>query len=144
MPTFSKTSLARLYDCHSDLQKIAMNAIKVYDFIIGTGFRNKEEQDKAFAEGKSKLKWPNGKHNKFPSEAFDLYPYPFDGSNNPDNLMRFYFLAGVILSIAEMLYNKGEIKHKVRWGGDFNHNMVFTDDKWDDLPHFEIVDSGGN
>lgn len=139
MPTFSTTSLNRLHECHGDLQKIALEAIKVYDFLIGTGFRNKEEQDKAFAEGKSKLRWPLGKHNKYPSQAYDLYPYPFDGSNKPDNINRFYFLAGVIMGIAKHLYETGEITHKLRWGGDFDQNTVFTDDKWDDLPHFELM-----
>ena len=138
MPSFSATSLTRLSECHEDLQKIAHEAIKIYDFLVGTGFRNEIDQNKAFAERKSKLKWPMGKHNKILSEAYDLYPYPFDGSNKPDNINRFYFMAGVMLSIAEYLYEKGEITHKLRWGGDFNHNVVFTDDKWDDLPHFEI------
>ena len=43
--------------------------------MIVCGHRNKEDQNKAFAEGKSKLKWPKGKHNKLPSQAVDAAPY---------------------------------------------------------------------
>lgn len=48
------------------------------DLHISWGFRDKENQDKAFSEGKSKLKWPDSKHNKMKdgvpcSEALDLF-----------------------------------------------------------------------
>lgn len=33
------------------------------------------EQTQAFIAGRSRLQWPNSKHNKTPSEAVDIAPY---------------------------------------------------------------------
>ena len=74
MPLFSQTSKARLSTAHPDLQRLFNEVVKHWDCTIVCGHRGKEEQDKAFAEGKSKVKWPNGRHNKLPSLAVDVMP----------------------------------------------------------------------
>lgn len=80
MPKLSARSLKNLSQCHPDLQRIAEAAIKEFDFVVICGHRNEKDQNKAFAEGHSKLKWPKSKHNKTPSLAFDACPYPIDWS----------------------------------------------------------------
>lgn len=76
MPRFSKRSLDNLAQCHPDLQKIAHELIKEMDVVVICGHRGQKAQNEAFAKGTSKLRWPNSKHNKTPSLAFDACPYP--------------------------------------------------------------------
>jgi peptidoglycan L-alanyl-D-glutamate endopeptidase CwlK len=78
MAKFSAASTKKLKTCDERLQLIMNELIKELDVIIICGHRNKEDQNKAYAMGKSKLKWPNGKHNKLPSLAVDVMPYPLD------------------------------------------------------------------
>lgn len=135
MPTFSQRSLARLETCHPDLQTLFKRVIQFRDCTILEGFRDEASQNKAFAEGKSKLKWPNGKHNKSPSEAVDVMPFPIVWTD----LSRIYHFSGFVLGVADMLLESGQMSHKIRWGGDWNSNHNLKDEVFKDLPHFEIV-----
>lgn len=135
MPSFSAVSKMRLQECADDLQIVMNEAIKIIDFSVTCGYRNEKEQQKAVELKRSKLNYPNSKHNKKPSLAVDIAPYPIDWKN----LGRFKFVAGIVLGIAYAFYEQDIIKHKIRWGGDWNRNYDITDDKWTDLPHFEIV-----
>ena len=92
MPAFGKVSKKRKLSVDTKLQKILDAAIEIFDFSIICGHRNKEAQDLAFATGKSKKKWPESTHNKYPSQAVDIAPYPIDWENRD----RFIFLAGII------------------------------------------------
>lgn len=74
-------SLKNLGQCHPDLMRVAEEARKGFDFTVICGHRNKADQDKAFKGGFSKVKWPNSKHNKTPSLAFDACPNPIDWDN---------------------------------------------------------------
>jgi peptidoglycan L-alanyl-D-glutamate endopeptidase CwlK len=78
VPKFSERSLKNLAECHPDLQRIAHEAIKEFDFVVIEGHRGQKEQNEAFARGTSQLRWPRSKHNKSPSLAFDACPYPID------------------------------------------------------------------
>jgi len=127
MPMFSKRSLARLETCDHRLQIVMKRAIARYDFTVLCGHRSKQEQEDAFERGASKLRWPNSKHNKTPSLAVDVAPFPIDW----DDLGRFREMARIIMEEAD----KAGIK--LRWGGDFNMNGK-PDDKFVDMPHFEI------
>jgi peptidoglycan L-alanyl-D-glutamate endopeptidase CwlK len=124
---FSKRSLARLETCDHRLQIVMKRAIARYDFTVLCGHRSKQEQEDAFERGASKLRWPNSKHNKTPSLAVDVAPFPIDW----DDLGRFREMARIIMEEAD----KAGIK--LRWGGDFNMNGK-PDDKFVDMPHFEI------
>lgn len=117
MPHFGTTSAGRLATCHKDLQTVMNHAIEHGpDFSILCGHRSKEDQNKAFEEGKSQLKWPQSRHNTDPSEAVDLAPYPIDW----DDQNRFRVLAGYLQGVADVLYSNGEISHRLRWGGDWD------------------------
>jgi len=127
MPMFSKRSLARLETCDHRLQIVMKRAIARFDFTVLCGHRSKQEQNDAYERGASKLQWPNSKHNKTPSLAVDVAPFPIDW----DDLGRFREMARIIMEEAD----KAGIK--LRWGGDFNMNGK-PDDKFVDMPHFEI------
>lgn len=141
MAQFSEASKKELATCHPVLQLLANEAIKTIDFTILEGMRDKEQQDKDFAEGKTKLQWPNGKHNKSPSLAFDVAPYPVDWDNRLHSAGRFYYLAGVMFRVFYELKAQLKIPDEIdlRWGGDWNGDKIFTDQKFDDLGHYEII-----
>lgn len=130
MPAFGKSSQDKLATCDPRLQKVFNEVIKYFDCTVIEGHRGEEAQNKAFAEGKSKLKYPQGKHNKIPSLAADVLPYPIDW--NDTNRMRYF--AGFVVGIAATM------GIKLRWGGDWNQNTELKDNSFNDLPHFEIAD----
>jgi len=140
MPSFSIRSKTNLASCDIRLQNIFNEVIKYYDCTIIEGHRNQAMQDKYFIEKKSKVIWPNSKHNSRPSKAVDVAPYPIDwgdkvkGEARAKVLARFYHFAGYVLRVAD------QMNIKIRWGGDWNSNKIFTDQNFDDLPHFELVD----
>ena len=130
MPSFGKSSQDKLATCDPRLQKVFNEVIKHFDCTVIEGHRGEAAQNKAFAEGKSKLKYPQGKHNKTPSLAADVLPYPIDW--NDTNRMRYF--AGFVVGIAATM------GIKLRWGGDWNQNTELKDNSFNDLPHFELVD----
>ncbi len=129
MPNFSKASLAQLNTCHPDLQKICNEAIKIMDFSVLEGHRDEKAQNLAYKQKRSKVKWPEGKHNAMPSLAVDIAPYPI----NWNDTKRFYALAGVMFAIAH--------QHgiKLRWGGTWGDLDTINKSGFLDLPHFELV-----
>lgn len=130
MPSFGTESNKRLETCHVDLQDVCRQAIKYYDFTVLEGFRSNARQDDLFRQGKSKLKGGQSKHNTSPCRAIDIAPYPIDWNDSK----RFFLLAGFMFQAA------GQLGVKLRWGADWNMNWVHTDQTFNDLPHFELVD----
>lgn len=131
---FGPTSLARLDTCDIRLQQVAKRALEdsPIDFGISCGHRGQEEQEKACAEGKSKVHWPNGKHNCSPSRAFDFFPV-VNGKADWSDIQKFKDVAHHILMTADAM------GIRLRWGGDFNCNGI-ADDKFVDMPHIELRD----
>lgn len=128
MPKFGKKSISRLETCHEDLQQVFYQVIKHFDCTVLEGHRGEELQNKYFDEGKSKVKFPKGKHNASPSNAVDIVPWPVDW----DDTDRMYYFAGFVKGIAAML------DIPLRWGGDWNDNTEVKDTGFKDLPHFEL------
>jgi peptidoglycan L-alanyl-D-glutamate endopeptidase CwlK len=130
MAKFGKRSLKKLKDANNKLQIILNDAIEIMDFSILETHRDKATQNKYYNNGKSKLRYPQSKHNILPSKAVDIAPYPIDWNDTK----RFYYLAGIIKGIA----NAHNIK--IRWGGDWDSDNDFDDQSFMDLPHFEVVE----
>ena len=128
MPKFGKKSMSKLETCHEDLQQVFYQVIKHFDCSVLEGHRGEELQNKYFNEGKSKVKFPKGKHNANPSNAVDVVPWPIDW----DDTDRMYYFAGFVKGIAAML------DIPLRWGGDWNDNTEVKDTGFKDLPHFEL------
>ena len=130
MPEFGPTSKANLATCDERLQRLFNVVVMYYDCSVICGFRGEIDQNRAFLEGKSKKMWPHGEHNKQPSRAVDVLPFPIDW--NDTNRMRFF--AGYVLGVAKML------GLSVRWGGDWDSDRDLKDQTFNDLPHFELAD----
>lgn len=129
MAKFSQRSLARLHTCHPDLVKVFIEVIRQSDCVILCGHRTKEEQDAAVAAKVSKTPWPTSKHNQTPSLAVDAAPYPIDWKAYD----RFTALSNIVLRVAANLHVR------IRWGGDWNENGSSADERFLDMPHYELV-----
>lgn len=121
MPAFSKTSLSRLYTCHPDLQKLFLEVIRDRDCTIICGYRGPEDQEKAFADGKSKAHYGQSRHNNYPSRAIDVMPYPI----NWDDIEGIKAFADFVKTTAIKL------GIEIRWGGEFKSFF--------DGPHYELT-----
>lgn len=130
MPVFSDRSKKALESANPKLRQIFEEVIKTVDCTVICGFRGQDEQDVAFETGKSKKKWPESKHNNFPSLAVDVAPYPIDWSDPK----RFYYFAGYVRRVAEGM------GIKLRFGGDWNGDFEVKDENFFDLDHFELVE----
>ena len=128
MAKFGSRSKANLNSCHSDLQKVFNEVIKKVDCSVLCGHRGKEDQNKAFDEGRSKVKYPNGRHNADPSYAVDVTPYPVDWKDRERQTL----FAGYVIGVAQGM------GIDLRWGGDWDQDFQVKDNKFDDFPHFEI------
>lgn len=108
----------------------------VIDFAVIEGRRSKEKQDKYFLEGRSKIKWPNGKHNVTGPDdlasAVDVVPV-INGKISWD-ARHCTVMAGLILAAAH------ESGVKIRWGGNWDMDgEPITDQTFQDLVHFELA-----
>ena len=128
MPKFGKTSKRRLKTCEKDLQDLFSEVVKYFDCSVLVGYRGRNEQDNAYESGHSKVKWPNGKHNKKPSFAVDVAPYPVDWEDRE----RFIYFGGFVKGCA---FRMGI---SLRWGGDWDNDTQLSDNNFDDLVHFEL------
>ena len=128
MAKFGKSSKKRLATCDDRLQKVFNEVIKYVDCSVLEGHRNKERQNKLFKEGKTKVKYPVGRHNSNPSNAVDVTPYPVDWNDRERQTL----FAGFVLGVARGM------DIKLRWGGDWNMNFKVKDNRFDDFPHFEL------
>lgn len=116
-------SLNRLKECHPDLIRLIMRVDQIYPCHVICGHRNEADQNKAFSEKKSQLKFPNSKHNSKPSRAVDVVSG--DGKViDWKDIKAFEVLCLTIESVAE------EMEIKIRLGRDF---------KFRDMPHLELI-----
>ena len=120
----------RLSGCHLDLQLVFNRVKRRFDCRVLEAGRGEIKQNKYYYAGKSKVRYPNSKHNARPSEAVHVVPHPFPGWKN---IVAFYFFAGYVIRVAE------ELGIEIRWGGDWNRNKIMNDQTFMDLIHFEVV-----
>lgn len=121
MPSFSHRSKQYLSSCHEPLIDLFSEVIKERDCTILCGYRNQHEQNLAYAQGHSKVRYPHSKHNQHPSIAVDVMAYPIKWD---DRLGQHEF--------ATYVFNKAmEMGISVRWGGEFKNFY--------DAPHWELI-----
>jgi len=156
MYSFSPKSKEKLSTCTKELQLICNEGIKYTDFTIVTGHRNKEEQNRLYEQGFSKLQWPQGKHNTSPSQAVDVAPYvkPFGAIfGGPEQVKRIMELTGKrkgeVYSFVEKSYARlvGILEGialsnniQLRVGLDWDHDFNTLDQTFHDLGHIELND----
>lgn len=117
----SQMSKERLETCDERLITIVSDVLKVMDITILCGHRGKEEQEKAFSEGKSRAHFGQSKHNSYPSLAVDIAPYPINWDVKDP---RWNIMCDLVLYIAD------RYGIKMRLGRDFTNLK--------DYPHVEL------
>lgn len=115
------------------LQDVLDMLLKYVDISLTSGHRNAEEQNALFEVGATKARWPDSKHNKLPSLAVDVSPYPYP-MKEVELWAALGYIAGLAIGIAD---SQGVV---LRWGGDWNQNGSVVDNNFDDLFHLEIVE----
>ena len=134
MAKFGRASMDRLATCHPDLQMLFNTVVEKYDCSILEGRRLGEKQDELYRQGKSKVKYPNSKHNYDPSYAVDVAPYHKDKPHiRWNNKESFYHFAGYVMGVAS------QMGIGIRWGGDWDGDKDLHDQTFYDLPHFELT-----
>lgn len=128
MPKFSARSLKARAELHPTLQTLVDEAIKEIDFVILDAQRGRAEQEKAFKGGFSKARFGQSAHNYIPAVALDIVPYPIDFNN----IEGFKAIAKTFMKIAKAK------KLPVRWGGDWDMDGDWKDEKFLDWGHFEL------
>ena len=138
MPKLGKRSMKRLDGVDPRLISVLQKVVKYFDITVIEGLRSQERQNELLAQGKSKTKF--SKHCK--GKAVDIAMYPIDWDNRDD----FHYLGGFVLGISAVM------GVNIRWGGDWSspsldkkvmmgaEQRTTSDNGFDDLVHFEIVD----
>lgn len=134
MYRYSDQSYERLKTAHPALQTVFLLVSQQIDTHILCGHRDEARQQTAVATGKSKVSFPNSKHNRSPSHAIDAIPAPIDWQDTA----RIRAFAATVLHLAEQLKAAGLIAYSLRWGGDWDGDGDTTDQTFNDLVHFEI------
>lgn len=121
---WGKSSKERLDQCDIRLQNLCNKMLErsSFDMTITCGHRNKEDQEKAFSDGKSKAHFGQSKHNSFPSKAVDICPCPIKWDKDD---IRWYKMIALAYDTARLL------GIKIRCG------MFFS---FEDFPHIELED----
>lgn len=93
----------------------------VRDISVACGYRGEKEQNGAVARGASKTPWPRSKHNRVPSDAVDVWPFPvrWDGEGQRQFAALHAYVRGVARALGIRL-----------------HTVVFSDGTVD-LPHIQ-------
>ena len=121
-------SQVRLDTVHRDLKTVVLAVALKRDIIVICGHRGEKAQNEAFERGASGKRWPDGKHNTFPSDAVDIAPYPW----NPNDIPSFEKLR------VEMFKEAALCGVPIRWGGDWDRDGV-RERKENDLVHYERI-----
>lgn len=128
----NSTSLKKLSTCHPDIQALAKEVDSHYPIQCICGERNEADQDKAYEQRMSRVKFPNSKHNINPkmgrtnSWAGDFVPDP---DRNPKTL-NWTDIKSFERMCLEFEEAARKLKIKIRLGRDFTFK---------DMPHVELV-----
>lgn len=132
MSRWSYSSRVKLEQLDDRLKRIVGRVRDCRDISIITGHRGQDEQELMVQLGRSKVRWPNSKHNTMPSLAVDVQPYPYVEASLREDLS---YIAGLFVAFGR---TDGV---KIRWGGDWDRDGETHDNNFDDLFHFEIIGS---
>ncbi len=162
MSHYSTRSRTRLQTADVQLQLVFSEVDPRYPNTILEGRRTIEQQEKNVANRVSKTM--DSLHLEDPSEAIDAAPDPLSWPKLQQvldeisdaieaghrtgvrklltayakDLARWYHFGGYVQGTADQMRRHGEIQQKIRWGGDWDGDRDFTDQRFDDLAHFEL------
>ncbi len=115
------------------LNAIGDVVLQIKDHSVIKGHRGEDEQNEAFnaVPQRSKLPWPKGNHNAYPSKAQDVRTYPFPETEQEQREEQLYLL-GLYKGVAEMM------DIRLRTGADWSRDGNIFDESFNDFFHAEI------
>jgi peptidoglycan L-alanyl-D-glutamate endopeptidase CwlK len=135
---YGPQSRENLETVHPTLEQVFDRVLELalIDVTITEGVRSKEVQDEHYRAGRSRVKWPNSKHNVLEpgqkSLAVDAAPYVNGRASY--NWRHCIYLAGVVQATARLM------GAEIRWGGNWDRDgEPVTDQEFQDLVHYELV-----
>lgn len=136
MFVLSKASRDTMKGVHPDLVKVVERAIQLttVDFKVGEGVRTVARQKTLVAEGKSKTM--NSRHipgKDGLGKAVDLWV--LKNGKVVWDVPSYVELSKYVLQAAK------ELNIPIRWGGDWNGNGNWKEEKFFDGPHYELLTS---
>lgn len=151
---FGARSMKEIETMVPDLKVIFLEAIKHsdVDFGVSQGGRTVAQQLEYFLAGNSKIdprKYKPAtlvdvaKHvtNELSplSRAGDIFISVPGKPAMAYDIKSLCYVAGLMTSTANRLFDEGKIKSRLRWGGNWDMDgEIYTDQTFQDLPHFEI------
>lgn len=152
---FGPRSKGNLDSCHRDLKLVAKTALLLsqIDFTITEGERSEERQQMLFDKGRSKVNpkkyspeilITKGKHitNEFRNKSF-AFDFIASVPGKPKlayDKTHLMYLVGVFTTVGELLYQKGEITHRIRSGANWDMDRELQyDQTFFDAPHIELI-----
>lgn len=118
------------------LNEVGDIVLQIKDHSVIKGHRNQVDQHAAFTSDpqRSKLDWPDGKHNELPSKAQDVRTYPWPEKESDQREEQLYLL-GLYKGVAEVL------GYRFRTGADWDRDGVIANDGgFEDFFHVEVED----
>lgn len=133
MNTWGKRSQRERATSDARLNEVGDIVLQIKDHSVIKGHRNQVDQHAAFTADPqaSKLDWPDGKHNAFPSLAQDVRTWPWPARESDQREEQLYLL-GLYKGIAHML------GYKLRTGADWDQDGEIADNGFDDFFHVEV------
>ncbi len=143
MPAFGRQSLDHLVTCQEPLRRVLLFVVLHFDCSVLEGVRLPERQQELYDTGATRTL--DSRHlpdDSGLSSAVDVAPYPVVWPNREamtdgewmKAYARFYLFAGFVLAVA------ASMGIRLRWGGDWDGDKTLSDQTFDDLVHFELVD----
>lgn len=150
MKEFGNNSKMILSKLHPDLRMLlnCYMSIAVVDVTLVCGVRTPKEQKKMFDKGLSTFDGYKKKSKHQPTVTgislavdFCIYTSQAEYKNKIRyNNNHLSFVAGSIIALAEYMFKLGMIKHRVRWGGDWDSDgIIALDHNLKDLCHLELI-----
>lgn len=138
---WGKASQAKRATCDDRLQRwgdrLLAHPELPYDLAWIEGHRDKATQDRYQREKRSKVRWPNSRHNTMPAMACDLVP--IIGGKKTWAREPMERIARIGLAIWAEMVEAGEVTGTLRWGGDWDMDGDSEDERFFDGAHFEIL-----
>jgi peptidoglycan LD-endopeptidase CwlK len=146
---FGETSLSKINTVHPILALITHNVLLYMNIGVSCGNRDASEQNAAYMRGMSKLEYPKSKHNKSAllngdkskSDAIDLLVYV---DNKATSDMKYYILLNGYMQAFALITRIDLLGLQLRWGGNWDGDEeIITDQRFNDLCHFELIKKEG-
>lgn len=135
MNKFGERSREELETAHTKLQQIAAIVLQLKDHSVLKGHRTEQEQNAAFyaMPQRTKLKFPDGKHNGYPSLALDVQSYPVPHTTEQALREEQLYLLGLYVGVG------AGMGITIRTGADWDRDGEISDNGFDDFFHVEYV-----